>query len=490
MKENFKRNVFGNNRDFKNPKHTLNRPNLYPDTSINAELKLKNEINYLTINQENEMFNETKSLSNAPNHETLRILSKNENLSLILEKENALNLVLDKKWRSKKLLSNEDLLDMELTKFPRAAPSLPYKIYPTMKSLMKNSLKPSIFNLNEFKNRPESYFKPFDDSNMNSYLTNSSFTQTYMKNLKSFLYNVFTYQSVSLDDIHSMSPGEKKILCNLINGKDYCLKQKLIDNLYLKNSDFSVWQNFYKLKRKEENLKYSLKLIFKNMQNSFAEINGSNLGSNSLDSQMYFYIYYFGHLEFSMNSFQLIETVNKGLIPKNKIWKKLGKYILPEMGIQSSFSIVKSISKRYLHTICKSKKFLEHTLPLILDSIIFMSYCWNENWECLNQSSDYLTLEKIGIKFLKTIGSTNKKEILKLFKEWENQVIAKETYIDVGCSKSIKKSFEVIKSNAKRKNLKFPWSFKEIHCALIECFLVLSEYVNADKNFEGKFNSN
>lgn len=468
-----------------------NKPYVYglfngQNTSINRDLKFKNDNRSLRVFNQNKLISEVHSVSNNENKKQTQKLSKNENLSVKILNENALNSSKIPFITNKNNYSNEELLDLELSNLQNPNYDRPYNNYPTMKSFKKFNFNSQTIKLNEIKNRHGQIFNPPIKKIVNPYSSESSFTEKYLRNLKSFLFTVFTYQTVSEDDIHLLSCGEKKILSNLINGKDYCLKENVIDNLYLKNNDYSLWHRFFKKKRKEENLKYGLKLIFKNMQNTFLKQNEINLSPNPLDGQILFYIYYFGELEFSMNCSQIQEAVDNGLITKNKIWKKLAKYVLPEMGLQSTFSCVKSINKHYLQNICKSKKFVSQAFHLLLDSIIFMSYCWNNDWE--NELYlKHLPLEEIGIQFLKTISNTNKKEILKLFKEWENQVIIKETYVDVGCSMSIKKSFEIIKMNAKRKNLKFPWTFKEIQNSLIECFLVLSEFINHNTSSPGRF---
>jgi hypothetical protein len=306
---------------------------------------------------------------------------------------------------------------------------------------------------------------------------NSSFTERYLPQLKRLLLTIFNYQDVSLEDLDALNAGERAIFKILILAKDYSPKEKLVENLYLKNFDFDVWRRFSRVKRKEENLKYGLKLIFKYLQERFYETNTAKILKNNFrhhETCLLFYLHYFGHLEFEVGYEKLIEMINNHLIPIHKVWSLLGKYVLPEMGEQSLYSSAKSINKNFLKDICGSQKFVKEAMRLLLDSILNWGYCRTEKIESLKHLNE--SQKNIGNHFLMKISKTNVKEINRLFKEWENQIIAKDTYINTESPKAINNSLELVKKNAKRKNLKFPWTFQEVKVSFIECFLTLLEF--------------
>lgn len=318
---------------------------------------------------------------------------------------------------------------------------------------------------------------------------NSSFTEKYLAQLRRLLETIFDYRDVGVEDIEALNSGEKAVLRILLLAKNYEPKAQLVDNLYLKNERFDVWGRFHKAKRKEENLKYGFKLILKHLQATFREANSAKISNkfiNQLDNSLMFYMFYFGHLEFGCGFEPLVEMVNDGLLARNKLWATLGKYILPEMGLQSSFSSVKSINKNFLINISRSAKFRNSALSLLLDSVIFLGYCRDGRDRLEGVCPSLTNGERIGSHFLKTISKTNAKEIKRLFKEWENQVFIRRTYIDIGCPKSIQASLEVIKKNASRKNLKFPWTFFEVRMALIECFLTLLSFSGSASEAQGR----
>jgi hypothetical protein len=190
---------------------------------------------------------------------------------------------------------------------------------------------------------------------------------------------------------------------------------------------------------------------------------------------MMFYVYYFGHLEFEDCYLSISSQIQKGEISRKVVWDKLGKYVLPEMGFQSGYSKVKSINKTFLKQICNSDKFVKLIVSILLQSLLFMGSYWKCDWTPNCNYFSNKRKDNIGSKLLSISQKTNTKEIMKLFKELENQIISKSTYVDVECEKSFKNSFDLIKTHVKRKNLKMPWTFMEIENSLIECLIVIIE---------------
>ena len=148
------------------------------------------------------------------------------------------------------------------------------------------------------------------------------------------------------------------------------------------------------------------------------------------------------------------------------------------MGAQSTYSKVKSISKEYLIKFVKSEFLRKKVWKILINITLFLSYCLNYNWENHSINFKFNNLDQCGIKMLKVVGKTNKVEINKLFSEWDNRINNPYTRK----SEKIKKNpMKIIKKAIRRKNFKFPWSFREIHTSFFETFISFLEIL--------KFNS-
>lgn len=441
--------------------------------------EIKNEKKSFAFYKRNVPFNDSKSLDEPKQNNQTNILVPPGNPHLSLDDQNGFKMLNRVKKDISRLANKEANFEGRLRSTIPKVHSGSGLIFPTMHSLNKLFPDSKLINFNLAEAARPIFFDPAKNELRISFLNESSFTRKYLARLQKFLANVFTYQPVCTEDLHCLSPGEKKVLCNVINGKDYHFKGLLVESLYSARPDVAVWNNFYKSKRKEEHLKYGLKILLKHLQSRMIrrrEGTGAGGNADSLSSQLRFYVHYFGQLKFSMNTEQLAETIDNRLVSQYSIWIKLAEFILPEMGQQSNYSSVKSINQTYLRSICRSSLFVKDALSALLDSAIFMGYCRDQTWEA--RSDQFIPMETIGVEFLKTVGATNKNQIKKLFKEWENQLVRQESYVDTACPTSIKRSFEIIKSSAKRKNLKFPWTFTEMHNSLVECFLALLPFTH------------
>ena len=302
-------------------------------------------------------------------------------------------------------------------------------------------------------------------------------------NLYNFLILIFTNNWILEEDIRKLNPKEKNILLHIFKTKKYRLLHQLSDNIYLKTFDSMSWKLFEKQRRKEEYLKYSFKLIIKSLQNDFMyEIEKTNNQISPEKMKLMFYLTYFYHVE-TGNTFK--SFYESGNFDENNLktnWKLVQGYILPEMGSQSSYSKVKSISKEYLIKIIQSEDFKNKVFNIIINMNLFFCYCLNHDWSMYPPNYKFNEMDSIGISILKSISKTNKIEIFKLFSEWDNRI--NFPYDKNNCQESHK----IIKKAIKRKNFKFPWSFKEIQLSFFELltsFVEVFQYYKFKNSEEG-----
>lgn len=294
-----------------------------------------------------------------------------------------------------------------------------------------------------------------------------------LKQLHLFLKTIYSFEKLSNEDVDMLNKSERKIFMFILKKKNY--KYPLIDKKVETNDVLykTNWNKIFKTRRKEECIKFSLKLIFKYLQQKFREKNKKlNLKIKREKMNLLFYLEYF-YETIQKNSKQtLFENLTKN--PKsltNSFWSKISPFIIPEMGTQSSFSCVKSISKKFLCKISKSDKMDRDIIDVLFDLNKFMAYFTDHNWTIDMIKNGFNKSEKIGMLFVKMIVETNRTEISKLFTEWNNQIrIVQE-------KKAINTNdmFRIIIKTIDRKNFKFPWGFKEVQRSFVELLLLYLE---------------
>jgi hypothetical protein len=305
----------------------------------------------------------------------------------------------------------------------------------------------------------------------------------HLPNLFNFLISLFNYEKVH-HKVSLLSQEEGEILIAVIKSKDYLNKEFLIDTIKMKEKSVrSTWTNFKKTRRKEEYLKYGFKMIFKQLQSQFIESreklkNKFFLSNEGTDKKLSFYLFHFGEFCTGKVWKDLIQDLVQGKTSKVRLWKKMKKFIVPEMGISLEFCGVKTINKDFIKNICQLRSFSLSFFDRVIDTMLFFGYCSTVNSE--NEISLKIE-ENNGFALLKTISKTNQKEIKKLFSEWTNLVKhnKKKEPKDIQNIENEKyMNFKKIKKSLQRTNLKFPWSFIEIWESAIETFLSFAEFIN------------
>ena len=293
-----------------------------------------------------------------------------------------------------------------------------------------------------------------------------------LKNLKVFLKKVFSFGTIRQNDLELLNDMERDLLVKIINVKQYLNKIELLKLIKNNEENQLVWSQFSKEKRKEENIKYGFKLIVKNLMRPLYQRlfkMTKSITPNNSNLQLYFYLFYFGHLEFNCTFEEIIKKVDFGTLKDEDVWEKLKKYVFPEVTPNIKNPTVRTINKQFLREISNSRDFVKELFEGSIDLLLFFSYCWKTPWKQLPKS-EYCNMDQRGIKVMKNMGDINKNELNKLFSEWSN-LIKKKSNGNVDTD-----PIKIIYDNIRRTNFKFPWSFKEVQKGMIYTFLTLIEH--------------
>lgn len=319
-------------------------------------------------------------------------------------------------------------------------------------------------------------------------------TNKIFKRLKKFLLIVFSYSPIMRHDLQTLKSSEKLILVHILESKKYDRSRLLVQNIKSNDFSFDAWNQFFKLRRKEENLKYSFKLIIKYLQNQFVLSNQKLINNFSEENKkLLFYLFYFYEVE-SQKSFNCLlqEICSKKEMLWNKClgkyWKTIDKYILPEMGTQSSYSKVKSISKDFMISFVKPDKISRLFTECLIKITLNLCYAIKANSKTSEMLESETKMDKLGKEILQIIHKTNFIEINKLFSEWDNKITSENSTKKDNQKISLKFYVDIIKKGIKRKNFKFPWTFREVQNSFIESlfsYLEILKYHQIVKNNSG-----
>ena len=287
------------------------------------------------------------------------------------------------------------------------------------------------------------------------------------KNLKVFLERIFSYEKVHAENLQVMTPNEKSVLFYILKKKKYQIFKSAKETTNFNFFKKIDWNKFFKVRRKEEYIKYSLKLIIKAMQFEYFSLHKQLYSRFNIEKmKLLFYLSYFYETKTGKNfNTLMLKVANNEVILNSTYWKLMESYILPEMGTQSSFSNIKSISKEALYVFSRSKRFSKRLVDYIIDINTFMSYSIYHDWSTCESLGDFNEIEKKGIIILRGIIKTNKIEINKLFSEWNNKIV---DFKVKNKHQENENSVSIIKRTINRKNFKFPWAYLEVQRSFIE----------------------
>lgn len=320
---------------------------------------------------------------------------------------------------------------------------------------------------------------------------NSSFTHKYLHKLRCFAARLFGFARISREDLHALSPAERQILAHFLAANKFAPKGTALDGLFLRSRNLSLWSRLRRPKSRNQNLKLGLGILVAFLRASFARENACRLPPHagaSPDLEMLFYAHYFGHLEFSMNFFQLVHAVEAKLATRARVWGRLAKYVLPDAAaVQPGVDAGRAVGAELLADWGRSRRFLEAGVSALLEGIAALaSLEAHASGEPHFFGAQSWRLPQKAALWVELIQKRNKEKTVKVFKAWEARVIAKGTFVDVGCSQSIRDSLEVVKAAAKKPRTDLPWTLLEVRYALVDSLLELLEHSPESAKAEGK----
>ena len=302
--------------------------------------------------------------------------------------------------------------------------------------------------------------------------------QVIFKNLRSLLFNLFSYLDLIESDFYALNKNEKSILTFIFKIKKYSnlekLKQIIRGNFFIRG----VWFKFQKLRRKEENLKFSFRFSTCFIQNDFY-LKHPKLVKNKDENekQLLFYLFHFAKLQPVMNKKKLINTFllekSKNILNPEDYWSSVNSFIFPEKISKCPHSVVNSISKRFLLQLSTSDSFSKQFTKILLSACFFMGFCIDMNWEGFHFESSLGkdAIINIGIRVLRSVVRQNHQDLNKMFDEWK---------FKFKHQKKMENLEHLIKKGIKRKNFTFPWTFKEVHLSFLEGFVAFAEIFKAN----------
>ena len=300
--------------------------------------------------------------------------------------------------------------------------------------------------------------------------------------LKAFLTRLFRYESVGLDDLCALSSPERGIMAHILKAKRYRNWRALTATLRLRSTDTKAWTGFAKRRRKEEHLKYSFKLVIKLLQRRFAQSHKHALAGLSPETgKLVFYLFYFCEHATGERFGDVLERLRARPDPNKHLkqyWKTVGDYILPEMGTQSSFSRVKSISKHFIERFARSARISGVFLGAVINTTLFL--CSRPDRTGPYPPEARSELDDHGETVLRIIRGTNATEVEKLFAEWDNRLRGDAGRAVLADTCRASQVAEAVKRAVGRKNFKFPWTLREVQNSFVDALLSYLEVSRVD----------
>lgn len=316
---------------------------------------------------------------------------------------------------------------------------------------------------------------------------------------RQFFRAVFTFETSKIMKFSEMKSLEAQILKHIFKVKRYEDKPELLQAFDNRHNfrKRNLFYRMHRIKRKEENLKFSFRILHKFLRNDFVENELAtvvrNPGNLSQRHEMtLFYLFYFSQPILQMdfkNSVKHFQSLSRF---KCNIFKKMSKYIFPDNNNRNQTSKFRSYSKKFFSSIAQSS-FLIKKLNRLLILGFFTFSLWRRYLGERSFSKDQTFAEGcIQKKLIFLVADQNDKELFKMISEWEN-IGEKQTQNFKQKMKFLRnqgapfnpnlfgkprleaKILEKIKENIEKPNFKFLWSLSEIKNAFLDAILSLNE---------------
>ena len=354
----------------------------------------------------------------------------------------------------------------------------------------KNSLvKPSNFNIISL----EKIFFPFSKTFQSFY--NSSRQLKYfdllskLRNLKTLFGAIFLYEQPINFNICHLTNFEKEVLKRIILHKNYFGKNHIVKQISQLSTHTSCQVHhtllqLQRTKRKEENLKFTFRILIKFLITQFKQNNqrfwDQHPELSSFDVEIIFYLYYFSQNVLNQ-PFQV--SLNKYIHShafRENAKAHLGDFVFPDINNPASISKFKTYTKKFFNLLSQSSKPLfDQLIYKLLTLVVFMGKRRSFQYEQMFLRSKVFCKKGLFKEILNGIVQHNDREITKTISEWENVINRKyeppHPKFNIQHPPEDRNLLHIIATNIKSSNFKLPWTFREVQDAFMDGFISLTQ---------------
>ena len=373
---------------------------------------------------------------------------------------------------------------------------------------VKLESKPKIENEQEIQNS-KPFFQPFSRAWMSvqNYERKYKFkTSAFCLNrLRQFFRGMFTFELSKTQIFGKISNFESRILLKVFELKPYLQKDKILACFRNTNwpENLGIFHEMQRKKRKEENLKFSFRILIKFLQEEFRNttlrtVVEDDSPLSSKNETTLFYLSFFSKQDMGLDFRVAAQQYLSETRFKCNYFKKMSKFIFPDNNNRNQTSKFRSYSRKFFASISKSQSLIDKLNNLLLLGFFSISL-WRKyigerpflkDWRLSEGSTQKRVM------FL--IAEQNDTELGKMVSEWENliqkelksfksQLECNDSFIlivDQECetNKNLEDSIvSNIHKNISKPNFKFMWSLSEIKNAFLDGILSLNELAHVPK---------
>ena len=391
------------------------------------------------------------------------------------------------KTRSKKNDSEESLTHaIGPSNYPRRSRRLRKLQISHTKKVVSKQLNFEIISL-------EKVFFPFSKSFQSFY--NSSRQLKYfdllskLSNLKTLFGSIFLYEQPLNFRVCDLSNFEREVLKRIILHKNYFGKTQIVNKISQLSVQSSsevhgILLKLQRTKRKEENLKFTFRILIKYLIRQFKQNNkrfwNQNPKLSTFDVEIIFYLYYFGqtilHQPFEVS----LKKYIKSPLFRQQVKTHLGNFVFPDINNPSSISKFKTYTKKFFSVLSEaSKPLFDQLIYKLLTLVVFMGKRRHFQYEQMFLRSKVFCGEGLFKQILNGIVQHNDREITKTISEWENVINRKyeppQPKFSVQDPPAHNTLLHIIATNIKSSNFKLPWTFREVQDAFMDGLISLTQ---------------
>ena len=306
-----------------------------------------------------------------------------------------------------------------------------------------------------------------------------------LTNLRRLIGAIFLWEGNPEKHLLKINQLERKVLLRILSKKKYDLKMGLISLVANDPQPGSVdlFRKMSRKKRKEENLKFSFRIMFSCLEKAFKiEVLNNTQRSREIsdkDTETLFYLYHFAQSEFGINFDAAFEIFQDDLNFRKRATRAMTKFMFPEVHKQDCRAQSKSLNKGYFSGLSQAPHLVDQFNQLFLSSLFFLSRLSLTNRHEPDLRLANLQSSELLPNFFHQVVANNDVEIHKMFSEWDN-LLRRDKICRSGASSESKSVQLLVKvgKNIEKPNFKFPWSAFEVRNALLEAFFWMNEHVH------------